>query len=429
MDCDSLFLNLLEQFDEEDQLANSLMLSFGAVGCAVAMRSTEAAQIKRGARKRLFACDLARVENTSWQATKASRSEGAYYITVAMSPTAFDRLYSILYPNVPIGQRDTGGRPLKLPGGKYDSLAMTMFFLHTTATLDEIVLLFGVTASTVCRHIKEVLLLMSQILPNLPESCIEWPSHSDLAHQAAIIQRQYPMLEGVFGWADGCSFYLQSHVDLSVQELFYNGRKSSAMVNNFFVWSPQGTIIYARYDCEGRHHDSKLAMDFYEIMASPRVPDGYRIVADSAFQTIDGRILKPLSEKAALSKVGLLRRERQHPHPDMNIIDSLNRDLAMNAFVVSTRQAAEWGNRALLSACRRLTQPLPTNEETRRLIIKCSLYIHNYRTRLGALNQIRTVYESVSPSDWRFNHRGPTNHEQFREKKRRRELERLEPRR
>lgn len=375
-------------------------------------RKAAAHTASRMCRKRLSSGELVEPENGAWQRIKEARKQAGFYVITSMSPDAFDRLYELLFPDRPVGNESTGGRRLKLPGGLYDYLALTMCFLHTTMTLDELALLFGVTSTTISRHIRNILTHMSIKLPTFEESAISWPDLQEINDLAGLINRQYPVLEHMYAFADGVCLPIQSATDLSKQELFYNGRKAGTVINNFIVWSPNGKNLYARYNCYGKHHDSRLAVEFYNHIRSS-VPLPYHIVADAAFQTVEGKVRKPFTEKDAAIKRQLLRDERASNNPDNRFIDSLAVDLATNAYAISARQASEWGNRALLASCRRLTIPLPNNDATRELIVKCSLHLHNFRTSMGCTNQIRTVYERAAPSDWKFVHRGLTNHEQY----------------
>ena len=110
-------------------------------------------------------------------------------------------------------------------------------------------------------------------------------------------------------------------------------------------------------------------------------PDGYRIVADSAFPTghdrIDGRILVPLKAGTKL------------PEDD----DQREYILQLSRSVLSYRQTAEWGMRELQGSFGRLRIPLEAgNMERRADLIESCFRLHNLRTRLVGINQIRSVY-------------------------------------
>jgi hypothetical protein len=67
-------------------------------------------------------------------------------------------------------------------------------------------------------------------------------------------------------------------------------------------------------------------------------------------------------------------------------------EAARNNIIVSIRQAAEWGMRALQASFRRLNVPLPSNKHKRKLIVLSSIYLHNFRVALMGINQINMVF-------------------------------------
>ncbi|KAF6744650.1 hypothetical protein DFP72DRAFT_822923 [Ephemerocybe angulata] len=69
--------------------------------------------------------------------------------------------------------------------------------------------------------------------------------------------------------------------------------------------------------------------------------------------------------------------------------------LAYNRELLSYRQTAEWGNRALQGAFGRLRVPLEVNNiERRGDLLETCVRLHNLRTREVGINQIKQVYEA-----------------------------------
>lgn len=165
------------------------------------------------------------------------------------------------------------GRPFAMPGGNYDHLAITLFYLHSRCTLNQIALTFGITTSTISRHIRNHLKLFTDRLPGCPLFEISWPSLNKIAEYVGLVQRQYELLDDCFGFLDGCRLSLQSPRCLAEQELFYNGWVSSVNIVNLFLWAPDGCLIYANYNNAGSQHDSRLAADVYEIMINDAYTD------------------------------------------------------------------------------------------------------------------------------------------------------------
>lgn len=74
--------------------------------------------------------------------------------------------------------------------------------------------------------------------------------------------------------------------------------------------------------------------------------------------------------------------------------------LAFNTQLVSSRQPAEWGMRALQGSFARLKMPLPADDHLhRRILLTTCMRLHQVRTRLVGINQIKTVYEKIWRGD------------------------------
>ena len=70
--------------------------------------------------------------------------------------------------------------------------------------------------------------------------------------------------------------------------------------------------------------------------------------------------------------------------------------LAFNAELVSCRQAAEWGMCSIQGSFGRLWLPLDANDDSkRRDLLEVCMRLHNLRTSLIGINQIRNTYMPV----------------------------------
>lgn len=148
-----------------------------------------------------------------------------------------------------------------------------------------------------------------------------------------------------------------------------------------------GEILACRLGAPGSWHDSRVAQPIYKKLRLS-TPEGYYLVADTAFpqgsNAIAGRIRAPLKENAHLPVDATERAEV----------------LAFNRQLLSLRQAAEWGNRALQGCFGRLRIPLDINNSARRsAILECCVRLYNLRCRRVGLNQIRSVYMPIWNAD------------------------------
>jgi DDE superfamily endonuclease len=123
-----------------------------------------------------------------------------------------------------------------------------------------------------------------------------------------------------------------------------------------------------------------VAQPIYEKLHT-QTPAGYYLVADTAFprgtSQIKGRIQAPI-------KVG----QRITGNPD-----EVEEKLAFNRELLSYRQTAEWGMRALQGSFGRLRVPLEINHtEQRASLIETCVRLHNLRAQMVGINQIHNVY-------------------------------------
>jgi hypothetical protein len=146
---------------------------------------------------------------------------------------------------------------------------------------------------------------------------------------------------------------------------------------------PLGVIIACNLNAPGSWHDSRVARPIYEKLRE-RTPDGYYLVTDTAFprgtNQIEGRIRAPMKDGTQL------------PVNDAECGQLLQYDRQL----LSYRQTAEWGMRAMQGSFGRLRVPLPINyADIRADLLETASRLFNLRTRVVGHNQIRSVYMPI----------------------------------
>ena len=124
-----------------------------------------------------------------------------------------------------------------------------------------------------------------------------------------------------------------------------------------------GTILDAIINAPGSWHDSRVALPVYAHLRRD-TPDGPYLVADTAFprgSRLSGKIMAPLKQGDHLPSNPLRRMER----------------LAFDRQLLSYRQTAEWGMRALQGAFGRLRVPLDVDPGCCFLLLKVIARAHN----------------------------------------------------
>lgn len=236
----------------------------------------------------------------------------------------------------------------------------------------------------------------------MPDAAIMFPDSLDKYHYFSdLITQRHPMLEGAFGSIDGLSLVAQESDDPEIENATYNGWKTDHRVNNVFVFSPEGYIFLATrnssihisfsvgvimsavINAPGSWHDAHVARPIFQQLRN-RAPDGYFLVADSAFPkggaSIAGKIQAPMKGGDRVPE-GPAAQEYT---------------FAYNRQLVSYRQTAEWGMRMLQGSFGRLRVPLPIRSAHRRTRFLENIgRLANIRARHVGINQIRTVYLGI----------------------------------
>jgi hypothetical protein len=140
-------------------------------------------------------------------------------------------------------------------------------------------------------------------------------------------------------------------------------------VVSIFISAPDGSIIYHYGNVPGSRHDSYLLKNSGLLPVLRHFSTkGFNILADSGFPRGNGiwRVKKS-------NEVRIFNPETESQ-------------------ITKARVSAESLNNILASSWRRLQTDLPVNPEKRHLIFTCATQLHNFRTRLLGLNQIKSFY-------------------------------------
>jgi hypothetical protein len=357
---------------------------------------------------KLMRSDIPSTAQAPWALIRSNRSDNGFIIMTSFTITAFERLYALLYP-APIVSV-LGGRPPTLSA--YDQLAMTLFFLHSACSLNQIALLFGCSVSTCSWQIREHVIRLALELPHCEEARVAWPGDDGVEEYATMMKAYMDRTNNPgdlipgrpFAVMDGCNLRIHRPRNPIVADKFYNMWKAMHSVGNMFVWAPDGTIIHAFYNAVGGLHDSFLANDAYDLIA--KTNPQFVVLADSAFGRGHVRVVTTYKQSEQT--------------------DARKREVSKQ--IARVRSAAEWGNASLQSAWLRLSRPLPTNHRYRQLLIQACLHLNNFRARVDEVSQIRTVYDPAWRGNWRYGADGPSGLERYVERLRwraaRREAER-----
>ncbi|KAF8602993.1 hypothetical protein BDV93DRAFT_580586 [Ceratobasidium sp. AG-I] len=326
---------------------------------------------------------------SAWQSLYKSDDERAFITTMSVDKVTFNYLLSAgfrrAWNNRTIPRNDVnaagrtrlGRRSLAAEG------ALGLLLHHLCSTMNEtgLQLIFAIVPSVLSRYINFGLDILLQVLRQIPEATISWPTPEEMQTYSEAINQRHPTIHGAFGFMDGLGVPVGVSGDPLVENANYNGWKKCHKVTSVIAFAPDGTIIATRMNAPGSWHDSRVARPIYELLLD-QTPPGFYLLADTAFPHLgrgeNQKIHTPLKQGAKLR--GLTRAQK---------LERLER----SNDVTSARQAAEWGMRAIQGAFARLRVPLDANDAVcRARLLEVCFRLHNVRTRMVGINQIQTVY-------------------------------------
>lgn len=206
-------------------------------------------------------------------------------------------------------------------------------------------------------------------------------------------------MNGAFGSLDGLNLTARESSNPVVENATYNGWLHSHCYSCVIAFSPKGwpytavirgfvltpmillgLIIACNLNAPGSWHDSRVARPIYEKLQDD-TPDGYYLIADTAFP-------RGMNDPASKIKAPIKSGQRLPADP-MERAEFV----AFDRQLLSYRQTAEWGMRALQGSFGRLRVPLdPNDPEWRCDLLELCVRMNNVRASLVGINQIRNVY-------------------------------------
>ena len=235
-----------------------------------------------------------------------------------------------------------------------DEIGLYLYYVNSTVRAKHLAQLFGIVPATVTTTILRMMKRVVKGLRNHEASKIFFPTNDQMEIFARMINLREPTIDDVIGFLDGMSIPVQCSDDPIIQNAFFNGYHQDTMVNNIFLFSPEGKILFACYNAPGSWHDSHVARPLVTVVLDKL--GQYKICVDQGFKrsgNLLNKFVGPISKSRRRNLSPVLRQMliRQH-----NIY-------------VSLRQSSEWGMRALEGSFSRLKSRLTSKAKTRRNII------------------------------------------------------------
>ena len=112
-------------------------------------------------------------------------------------------------------------------------------------------LLFGITPSTCSNFIDSMISCVCKNLTSHPLAEERFPNDEKMKLFAAQIQLREPSIDDVIGLMDGLSLAMECTSERMAQNAMYCGYDCDMMVNNIFVYGPDGKIFFCAINFSG----------------------------------------------------------------------------------------------------------------------------------------------------------------------------------
>ena len=324
-------------------------------------------------RTKLHRCSLLSHNESPWIKLYRHGDASSFLNMTGLTRHAFSLLHDVLF----VGQQPQRmGRPRLMESTA--QLGLFLFYLGSTMGMKHLCMIFGITPSTCSEVIDKMLHLVVRKLKRHPMAAVKFPDAEKMEYFARLINQREPEVDDVIGFMDGLSLVSDCTSEVFEQNAMYNGYHSETMVNNIIAYGPDGKVFLAAINFPGSWHDGSITANILPYIRE-RIGN-YKMCVDQGF---------PRSGDASFILVGPISR-RQARRLAANLRQYL---LTISNVYVSLRQASEWGMRGLQGTFPRFKKRLPGNAFKRSLVIKSIVFIHNFRTEIVGLNQIRTVFD------------------------------------
>ncbi|PPQ64806.1 hypothetical protein CVT26_002638 [Gymnopilus dilepis] len=395
MDDDLVELYLLEQEEAEDLREDEERIQQAALAGALIYLGAEIhRQEKAARRKRLYLIREELLPNprtgTPWQQLYSCQNDRGFITTMGFDVETFhyilDSGFRARWNSTPIPRQDqpfpTGAPRLRRRSLDAEgALGLILHYLSSTMTEISLMEIFALIPSTVSRYINFALTILLSVLRRMPESEVRWPIGCEFQEYNDLVVERHPLLTGAFGTMDGLNLPVQESSNEEIENATYNGWLHAHMVSSVIAFGSTGEIIACHLNAPGSWHDARIARPIYERLRN-QTPAGYYLVTDTAFPqgTAD---IQGIKIKAPMKSGARLPHNRQAREQLMD----------MNNQLLSFRQTAEWGMRALQGSFGRLRVPLDINKNTQRGdLLETVVRLYQLRVRKVGINQIRNVY-------------------------------------
>ena len=272
-----------------------------------------------------------------------------------------------------------------------DTIGLVLRWLTSCQDRFDVAKEFGLVESDGNKYLVFGIQVMLSVLREHDFAQMSWKTNDleYLNRMAEHMKNYVPELENydqkIVGYLDGVRFRIVNKwIRPKDQKEDYSGEKKYALRKILIIFDPLGRIVAAVWNCPGKWNDSKCTRRGALYRKIDELPEGYSIVADSAFK---GKILG--------SKVLRILREGELLPVGMDYDELQERERVL----IRARQPSEWGNNTLVQFIKRLRQCLSGDDKFNQHVMELSLLLHNFRVHYSDRNQLKKFFLNLEQDE------------------------------
>ncbi|KZV59014.1 hypothetical protein PENSPDRAFT_695526 [Peniophora sp. CONT] len=227
---------------------------------------------------------------TTWTRMYDNRSDSAFITTMGVNVKTFHLILNGVFAQywnttpIPCPDTSTTGppRPHRCSLDAVGALGLALHYLCSTAYEISLQQMFALIPATTSCYILFSLAILLKTLRGMEHGHISWPVGEQFEQYAEVVRKRHGLLYGAFGSVDGLNLACQVSADLKIENACFNGWLHNHYISSVIVFNALGMIIWAKLNCPGSWHDSRIALSLHCRLRDETL-EGYYLVADSAF--------------------------------------------------------------------------------------------------------------------------------------------------
>ena len=213
---------------------------------------------------------LTSAHTSSWNHLLKNGDNTSFLHMTGLNRHAFYLLRDVLFSkdelrNVVCGKRKRGRPQLLNPDAQ---LGLLLFYIGSTMGIKWICMLFGITPSTRSQLINAMMIRACNKLEVHPMARVQFPDKNKMAQFADQIKLREPSIDDVIGFMDGLSLATECTSERMAQNAMYCGYDCDTMVNNIFIYGPDGKVFFCAINYPGSWADGAVTRNFLPFLRS-----------------------------------------------------------------------------------------------------------------------------------------------------------------